>query len=94
MPRPLRHLLLAAAGNEIFVRRRYFKRVGQPTLLKGLVYENRPLEDGGTVESGERVEVVITIEAKNDYEYLVFEDLKPAGLEAVQIRSEIGRAHV
>jgi uncharacterized protein YfaS (alpha-2-macroglobulin family) len=27
------------------------------------------------------------IEAKNNYEYLLFEDLKPAGLEAVQIRS-------
>ena len=26
-------------------------------------------------------------EGKNNYEYLVFEDLKPAGLEAVQIRS-------
>jgi uncharacterized protein YfaS (alpha-2-macroglobulin family) len=31
--------------------------------------------------------VVVTVESKNDYEYLVFEDLKPAGLEAVQIRS-------
>ena len=37
--------------------------------------------------SGDRVEVVITVEAKNNYEYLLFEDLKPAGLEAVQIRS-------
>ena len=33
------------------------------------------------------VEVVLTVEAKNNYEYLLFEDLKPAGLEAVQIRS-------
>jgi alpha-2-macroglobulin len=30
---------------------------------------------------------VITIEAKNNYDYLLFEDLKPAGLEAVQLRS-------
>ena len=29
----------------------------------------------------------ITIEGKNNYEYLLFEDLKPGGLEAVQIRS-------
>jgi alpha-2-macroglobulin len=29
----------------------------------------------------------VTIEAKNNYEYLLFEDLKPAGLEAVEIRS-------
>ena len=30
---------------------------------------------------------MITVEAKNNYEYLLFEDLKPAGLEAVQLRS-------
>ena len=46
-----------------------------------------PLNDGDTVKSGERVETVITIEGKNNYEYLLFEDLKPAGLEAVQLRS-------
>jgi uncharacterized protein YfaS (alpha-2-macroglobulin family) len=75
------------AGNEIFVRRSYYKLVGQPTLLKGYVYDKQPLDDLGTVASGERVQVVVTIEGKNDYEYLVFEDLKPAGLEAVQLRS-------
>jgi hypothetical protein len=75
------------AGNEIFVRRQYFKLVERPTLLKGYVSERVPLNDGETVKSGERVETVITIEAKNNYEYLLFEDLKPAGLEAVQIRS-------
>jgi uncharacterized protein YfaS (alpha-2-macroglobulin family) len=78
---------IAAAGNEIFVKREYHKLVGRPTLLKGYVYEKQPLLDGQTVNSGERVETVITIEAKNNYEYLVFEDLKPAGLEMVQVRS-------
>jgi alpha-2-macroglobulin len=76
-----------AAGNEIFAKREYFKLVGRPTLLKGFVYDRVPLRDGETVESGERVEAVITVESKNNYEYLLFEDLKPAGLEAVQIRS-------
>ncbi len=75
------------AGHEIFVKRRYSKLVARPTLLKGIVYDKVPLEDGGTVTSGERVEVVLTVEAKNDYEYLIFEDLKPAGFEAVEIRS-------
>ncbi|HLE62507.1 MAG TPA: hypothetical protein VI750_05170, partial [Pyrinomonadaceae bacterium] len=75
------------AGNEIFVRREYYKLVGRPTLLKGYVYDRVALKDGEVVASGERVEVVITVEAKNNYEYLLFEDLKPAGLEAVQIRS-------
>jgi uncharacterized protein YfaS (alpha-2-macroglobulin family) len=78
---------LKPAGNEIFVRRQYFKLVNHPTLLKGFVAERVPLNDGETVKSGERVEVVLTVEAKNNYEYLLFEDLKPAGLEAVQIRS-------
>lgn len=78
---------LKPAGNEIFVKRQYFKLVNHPTLLKGVVSERVPLNDGETVKSGDRIEVVLTVEAKNNYEYLLFEDLKPAGLEAVQIRS-------
>jgi uncharacterized protein YfaS (alpha-2-macroglobulin family) len=78
---------ITPTGNEIFVRRQYYKLVGRPTLLKGYVYDRQPLNDGESVTSGDRVEAVVTIEAKNNYEYLVFEDLKPAGLEAVQIRS-------
>jgi uncharacterized protein YfaS (alpha-2-macroglobulin family)/tetratricopeptide (TPR) repeat protein len=78
---------LKPAGNEIFVRRQYFKLVNHPTLLKGIVAERVLLNDGETVKSGDRIEVVLTVEAKNHYEYLLFEDLKPAGLEAVQIRS-------
>ncbi len=78
---------MAAVGNELFVKREYFKLVGRPTLLKGYVYDKEPLRDGESVKSGERVETLITIEAKNNYEYLMFEDLKPAGFEAVEIRS-------
>ena len=61
----------------------YFADVIAP----GFVSEKVPLGDGETLKSGDRVEVVVTIEGKNNYEYLLFEDLKPAGLEAVQIRS-------
>jgi uncharacterized protein YfaS (alpha-2-macroglobulin family) len=78
---------IAPAGNEIFVKREYFKLVGRPTLLKGYVYDKEPLRDGGSVKSGERVETVLTLEGKNNYEYLLFEDLKPAGFEAVEVRS-------
>jgi uncharacterized protein YfaS (alpha-2-macroglobulin family) len=78
---------LKPAGNEIFVLRQYYKLVNHPTLLKGIVSERVGLNDGETVKSGDRVEVVLTVEAKNNYEYLIFEDLKPAGLEAVQLRS-------
>jgi hypothetical protein len=58
------------AGNEIFVRRDYYKLVPRETLLKGYVYDRAPLTDGDYVTSGERVEVVVTVESKNDYEYL------------------------
>ena len=76
-----------AAGNEIFIRREYLEQKGRPTLLKGVVYDDDPLLDGESIQSGERVEVVVTIEVKNDYEYLLIEDLKPAGLEAVELVS-------
>ncbi|MBV9463390.1 MAG: alpha-2-macroglobulin, partial [Verrucomicrobiae bacterium] len=78
---------ITPAGYEISVKREYFRFAGRPTLLKGYVYDKVPLHDGETVRSGERVEVRLTVEAKNNYEYLVFEDLKPAGLEAVQLQS-------
>ena len=78
---------IPARGNEVFVRREYFKLVGRPTLLAGYVYERVPLQDGEQVRSGERIEVVVTVEAKNDLEYMLFEDLKPAGFEATQVRS-------
>jgi alpha-2-macroglobulin len=78
---------IAPAGNEIFVKREYFKIVPRQTLLKGYVDDREPLEDGETVTSGERVETVLTIDAKNDCDYLMFEDLKPAGFEAVEVRS-------
>ena len=78
---------IAPAGNEIFVKREYYKLVGRPTLLKGYVYDKQPLNDGNSVKSGERIETLLTIEGKNNYEYLLFEDLKPAGFEAVEVRS-------
>lgn len=78
---------IPAAGNEVFVRRDYYKIVSKPTLLKGFVYEKEQMQDKDKINSGDRIQVVLTIEAKNNYEYLLFEDLKPAGIEAVQIRS-------
>ncbi len=78
---------ITAEGNEIFVRREYFRLVPKRTLLQGFTYERVPLRDGESVQSGERIDVVVTVETKNDYEYLIFEDLKPAGLEAVAVRS-------
>ncbi|HEX8252253.1 MAG TPA: alpha-2-macroglobulin, partial [Thermoanaerobaculia bacterium] len=76
-----------AAGNEMFVKREYSRVETRPTLLKGVTNHLVPVKDGDTVKSGDRIEVLVTIDVKNDYEYLLFEDLKPAGFEAVELQS-------
>ncbi len=78
---------IPSRGSELFLRREYWRLAPRPTLLKGTVYDRILMKDGESIRSGERVEVVLTLEAKNELEYLVLEDLKPAGFEAVQVRS-------
>lgn len=39
------------------------------------------------VKSGDLLEVELIMESKNDYEYVVFEDFKPAGVEPVSVQS-------
>jgi uncharacterized protein YfaS (alpha-2-macroglobulin family) len=50
-------------------------------------YERKLLNDGDTLASGDLVEVELEIDSKNDYEYLLFEDMKAAGFEPVEVRS-------
>ncbi|HEX8552097.1 MAG TPA: MG2 domain-containing protein [Abditibacteriaceae bacterium] len=50
-------------------------------------YTRGELKDNAELKSGDLVEVELTIDSDNDYEYLVFEDMKAAGLEPVDIRS-------
>lgn len=50
-------------------------------------FVREPLENLSAIKSGELVEIELEIESKNDYEYLVFEDLKAAGFEPVEVRS-------
>lgn len=78
---------ITAAGNEIFVERKYYKQSVAETLLKGYTEGWAPLKDGDELKSGDRVRVDVTLEAKNNYEYLISEDFKPAGLEAVALQS-------
>ena len=50
-------------------------------------YTRTEIKDQATVKSGDLIEVELVVNAKNDYEYLVFEDMKAAGFEPVDIRS-------
>jgi uncharacterized protein YfaS (alpha-2-macroglobulin family) len=43
-----------------------------------------------TLKSGDLVEVELEIDSKNDYEYLIFEDMKAAGFDPVEVRSGYG----
>jgi uncharacterized protein YfaS (alpha-2-macroglobulin family) len=78
---------IPARGNQVYASRRYEELAGRPTLLKGYVYDRLPVADLARIASGERIDVVLTVEAKNDLEYVMFEDHKPAGLEAVELTS-------
>jgi uncharacterized protein YfaS (alpha-2-macroglobulin family) len=91
---------ISRAGLEVKVDRAYFKLVerkdatalvsgsrGQVLNQKVVKYDRLPLKDGDALKSGELVEVELTLESKNDYEYLVFEDRKPAGCEPDDVRS-------
>ena len=46
-------------------------------------FRREPLADGAKLASGDRVEVELILESKNDYEYLIFSDAKAAGFEAL-----------
>ncbi len=53
----------------------------------GPQFERAALNEGDTVISGDLIEVELFLEAKNDYSYVAFEDVKPAGCEPVEVRS-------
>jgi hypothetical protein len=90
---------ITKAGLEIKVQRKYYllesvdKSVavagsrGQVVQQKVEKYERRELANLSTLKSGQLVEIELEIDSKNDYEYLVFEDMKPSGFEPVDLRS-------
>ncbi len=90
---------ITKAGLEIKVERRFYKLEpedkeiavrggrGQAVTQKVEKFRRVPLESGASLASGDLVEVELEIESKNDYEYILFEDMKAAGMEAVEVRS-------
>jgi uncharacterized protein YfaS (alpha-2-macroglobulin family) len=87
-------------GTEQVIRPRITGRTGashpaseaRPARATGRVelrdsYLRVPLKDGDAVASGDKIEVVLKLTAKNTYDYLAFEDMKPAGCEPMELRS-------
>jgi len=94
---------ITRAGLEIKVNRKYYKleRVektikaegarGQAVDQKVEKFERKELKNLAQLTSGDLVEIEMTIESKNDYEYILFEDMKAAGFEPVALRSGYSR---
>ncbi len=87
------------AGLEVKVERRYYKLTekvkadigagsrGQVVQQNRLKYDRTMLKNLDEVVSGDLVEVELIIESKNDYEYILIEDMKAAGFEPMEINS-------
>jgi alpha-2-macroglobulin len=90
---------ITRAGLEVKVNRKYYKltRVEEKAKVSGAKgqaleqqiekYVRTELANLATVKSGDVVEVELEIDSKNDYEYLIFEDPKPAGFEPMAVQS-------
>jgi uncharacterized protein YfaS (alpha-2-macroglobulin family) len=90
---------ITKAGLELKVQRKYYQLVkvdkkinvagsrGQAVQEKVEKYERREIPNLSTIKSGQLVEIELEIDSKNDYEYLLFEDMKAAGFEPVDVRS-------
>ncbi|NLG15631.1 MAG: alpha-2-macroglobulin [Lentisphaerae bacterium] len=90
---------IGKAGLEVKVERRIWRLVrkdaevstsgaeGQIVGKRLERYERTALSYDDTVNSGDLLEVELLLESKNDYEYLMLEDMKAAGTEAVELRS-------
>lgn len=93
---------ITKAGLEVKVERRYYRldRVdatkavagdrGQSIDQKVEKFERTLLASGDEVTSGDLIEIELLMESKNDYEYIMFEDQKAAGMEPMEVRSGYG----
>ncbi len=93
---------ITSAGLEIQVQRKIYRldrvaaekksvgQTGQALSERVEKYRRVLLKSGDQIDSGDLVEVELEIEAKNDYEYIMFSDKKAAGFEPVEVRSGYG----
>jgi alpha-2-macroglobulin len=90
---------IPAAGLEIKVERQFYRITdekrqqtvndsnGQPLSQNSLKEVREKLASAADIRSGDLIEVDLLITSKNDYEYVLIEDFKPAGVETVNVQS-------
>ncbi|MBY0586039.1 hypothetical protein K2X85_02620 [bacterium] len=54
---------------------------------EAIEYDRAPVSKGDSLQSGDLVEVTLDIDARNNFEYVLFEDPKPAGCEPTELQS-------
>jgi hypothetical protein len=93
---------IQSAGLELKVQRHYYKLTptkattevagarGQVIDQRVEKFERTEIPNLGQVASGDFLEIELVIDSKNDYEYIMFEDMKAAGCEPVALRSGYG----
>ena len=75
---------ITAASTTIAVDRKYYRISESKDENDKLVVHREEIKDGDVLTSGETIEVKLTLKSDNIYEYLVYEDYKPAGCEPVE----------
>ncbi len=81
---------IKGTGNELYITRDYYRLNDVPPGAAERGELTTALKNGDILTSGEEIEVVLRLDARNDYEYLVFEDMKPAGCEFTIVQSQGG----
>lgn len=91
--------MIPAAGLEVKARRKFYKLIeekpeqqvagsrGQVVTQRGLKYRREEIASDTPIKSGDLIEIELSIDSKNDYEYVLIEDMKPAGFEPMKVQS-------
>lgn len=94
---------ISESGVEIRVNREYYRLIpelqesaepgldGLAVKTKTQKFRREKLDNLATVKSGDLIEVELVVKSMNDYEYVLFEDMKPAGFEPVDLTSGYSR---
>lgn len=79
---------ISSAGVEIKVHRYLYRKCNAAGLSESKAHSCRSLiRSGEIIQSGEEIEVELIVESKNHYEYILVEDMKASGFEALDSES-------
>tara|TARA_R110002096_G_scaffold159011_11_gene324666 strand:- start:3698 stop:9697 length:6000 start_codon:yes stop_codon:yes gene_type:complete len=90
---------ITKTGLEVKVERRFWKltpknaqatvsgQLGQVVEQNVDSYDKTRIDGESVLQSGDMVEVELIVESKNDYSYILIEDMKAAGMEPLDVRS-------